>query len=389
MSEPAVPVGSTEPPSAASPTPSPLLARHGAVAASGSDAGVAWHYGDPTAEQRALESGGAVVDQSHVGVVTVTGPDRLSWLHSLTSQQLAGLAPRTSTETLVLSPHGHVEHAAGVVDDGATTWLLTETAPALAAWLDSMRFMLRVEVADVSAQWAAVGEPVDAEGAEGEPVTWRDPWPRTAAGGTRYGPPDAEHPGLERPWRLVLVPRAALATEVERREAAGWRLAGTWATEALRVAAWRPRAALEVDHRTIPHELDWLRTAVHLAKGCYRGQETVARVHNLGRPPRRIVMLHLDGSGHVLPEPGAAVSLDGREVGRLTTAARHHLLGPVGLAVLKRSVPGDAELLVGLEPGRGADVAAAQELVVPAEGLSVDRPAPRPSLPGLLPPPRH
>ncbi|MHB1492040.1 MAG: YgfZ/GcvT domain-containing protein, partial [Cellulomonas sp.] len=126
---------------------SPLLSRRGAVAAAGPDDGVAWHYGDPTAEQRALAQGGAVVDLSHRGVVRVTGPDRLSWLNSITSQDLTELAPRTSTETLVLSPQGHIEHAAGVVDDGESTWLLTEgsDAPALAAWLDRMRFMLRVE----------------------------------------------------------------------------------------------------------------------------------------------------------------------------------------------------------------------------------------------------
>jgi len=141
---------------------SPLLSRHGAVAASGPDAGIAWHYGDPTAEQRALSRGGAVVDQSHLGIVRVAGPDRLKWLHSITSQQLEGLAPRTSTELLVLSPQGHIEHAAGVVDDGEATWLITEreSAPGLAGWLDRMRFTLRVEVADVTDEWAAIGEPM-------------------------------------------------------------------------------------------------------------------------------------------------------------------------------------------------------------------------------------
>lgn len=363
---------------------SPLLARHGAVAATGPDEGVAWHYGDPTAEQRALARGAAVVDQSHLGVVTVTGPDRLTWLHSITSQDLSGLAPRTSTETLVLSPHGHVEHAAGVVDDGTTTWLVTEgpSAPLLATWLDSMRFMMRVEVTDVSDRWAALGEAVGAEGADGEAVTWRDPWPGVRPGGTRYGPPSDEHPGAERAWRLVLVPRDELEAAVRVREAAGWRLAGTWASEAARVAAWRPRST-EVDHRTVPHELDWLRTAVHLHKGCYRGQETIARVHNLGRPPRRLVMLHLDGSGHLLPVAGAEVALAGRTVGAVTSVARHHELGPVALAVVKRSADVTAELLVACD---GGDVAASQEVVVPGEGVSVDRPAPRPPVArGLAP----
>ncbi|MBE9927861.1 folate-binding protein YgfZ [Cellulosimicrobium cellulans] len=344
--------------------------------ATGPDEGVAWHYGDPTGEQRALRTGGAVVDQSHLGVVTVTGPDRLSWLHSITSQDLTDLAPRTSTELLVLSPQGHVEHAASVVDDGTTTWLVTERSHAadLAAWLDRMKFMLRVEIADATDEWAALGEPVDAEGAEDEPVTWRDPWPRVLAGGTRYGPPEDEHPGRERPWRLVLVPRAELSDAVAAREAAGWRLVGTWASEAARVEAWRPRLATEIDHRSIPHETDWLRTAVHLHKGCYRGQETIARVHNLGRPPRRVVMLHLDGSGHLLPAPGAEVTLDGRAVGAVTSVARHHELGPIALAVLKRSAPVDAELLVDCD---GGAISAAQEVVVPGEGVSVDRPAAR------------
>ncbi len=363
---------------------SPLLARSGAVAASGPDEGVAWHYGDPTGEQRALEAGGAVVDQSHLGVVSVEGPDRLTWLHAITSQHLERLAPHVSTETLVLSPHGHVEHAAAVVDDGSTTWLITETAPALAAWLDSMRFTRRVEVADVTDRWAALGEAVAQDGVDGESPTWHDPWPTTAPGSTRYGPADAEHPGRDRAWRLVLVPRDRLAAEIATREQAGWRLAGTWATEALRVEAWRPRAATEVDHRTIPHELDWLRTAVHLDKGCYRGQETIARVHNMGRPPRRLAMLHLDGSGHLVPRPGAPVRVEEREVGHVTTVARHHVLGPVALAVLKRSAPTDAELLVDCE---GGAVAAGQEVVVPAEGVSTDRPAPRPRI-GLPPPGR-
>ncbi len=363
---------------------SPLLSLRGAVAGSGVDAGVAWHYGDPVAEQRALERGRAVVDQSHLGVVRVSGPDRLSWLNSISSQALDGLAPSRSTETLVLSPQGHVEHAAGVVDDGEATWLITETAPGLAAWLTSMRFMLRVDVADVTDEWAALGEPSSDEGVAGGPVVWRDPWPRVAAGGTRYGPPDDEHPGIERAWRLVLVPRAALADEVAARRSSGATLAGTWASEALRVAAWRPRAVLEVDHRTIPHELDWLRTAVHLDKGCYRGQETVARVHNLGRPPRRLVMLHLDGYAEVLPGNGAAVRLaDGAEVGHVTSAARHHELGPVALAVVRRSVPVDAVLTVDDESG---PVAAGQEVIVAAEGQTPDRPPARgPLTPGLRP----
>ena len=364
--EPVEPVGPAAPVGPAS----PLLGRPGAVAAESLDAGVAWHYGDPTREQRGLADGTAVTDLSHRGVLWLTGPDRLSWLHSLTTQHLLALPAGSSAETLVLSPHGHVEHALHLVDDGAAAWITVEpgTAAALAGWLDRMRFMLRVEVADVGADWAAVGlvaaagqapstsggEAVAAAlGGPGLPPSWQDPWPAVVPGSVSYAAvPDAEHPGTERPWREVLVPRAELAERLRDVP-----LAGSWASEALRVAAWRPRLGAETDHRTIPHEVDWLRTAVHLAKGCYRGQETVARVHNLGKPPRRLVLLHVDGSEHLLPAPGDDVVLGERVVGRVTTAARHHELGPVALALVKRSTPVDAVLAV-------AGLAAAQEVVV-------------------------
>ena len=360
---------------------SPLLARPGAVPAEGPDAGVAWHYGDPTAEQRALDTGRAVVDQSHLGIVTVTGPDRLTWLNSLSSQEVASLAPGVSTELMILSPQGRIEHVAGAVDDGETTWLITETAAGLAAHLDRMRFMLRVEVADATDHWAAIAEPVAAPTADF--VTWVDPWPHIASGGTSYAPAGAT-PGEARPWRLVLVPRGDLEAEVDARLAAGATLAGTWATEALRIAAHRPRAVTEVDETSLPHELDWLRTAVHLHKGCYRGQETVAKVHNVGRPPRRLTMLHLDGSGADLPSLGAAVTLPGSDapVGRVTSVSRHHELGPIALAVLKRSTDPSATLMV---VGDDGPIDASQELIVNADGFSADRPPkPGPTTKGLL-----
>lgn len=299
------PTQSTDPTPKASGPGSPLLRAPGAVAGEGLDAPVAAHYGDPLREQRLLAEGLAVVDLSHRPVLTVTGPDRLSWLHSLTTQMLLGLPARESRETLVLSPKGHVEHDLHVVDDGETTWVTTEPGAAgpLLAWLDSMRFMLRVEVADVSHEHAVLGEPYAAESLPGEPLAWRDPWPDLvgATGDTAaYGPLEG-HPGTGRAWRELIVPRADLVAAVGDRP-----LAGSWAAEALRIAAWRPRLGYETDHRTLVHEVDWLRSAVHLHKGCYRGQETVARVHNLGRPPRRLVFLHLDGSGHLLPDRGVS-----------------------------------------------------------------------------------
>ncbi|QFG69550.1 YgfZ/GcvT domain-containing protein [Ornithinimicrobium pratense] len=349
---------------------STLLDRPGAVDGSGIDAGVAAHYGNPHREQRLLQEGLAVVDLSHRGVVTITGPDRLNWLHSLTTQHLTDLPPRTGVETLILSPKGHVEHALHVVDDGTTTWLTTEpgAAEVVSGWLDSMRFMLRVEVADVSSEYAVLGEPIAAESVEGEPLAWVDPWPRTVGDTHAYGPQGEAHPGHGRAWRELIVPRSDLEAAVGDRP-----LAGTWAAEALRVAAWRPRGDVDTDHRSIPHELDWLRTAVHLQKGCYRGQETVARVKNLGRPPRRVVFLHLDGSGHVSPEPGTELvpSDGGRAVGTLRSVARHYEDGPIALALVKFTTDPSAVLLAG-------DVSASQTTIVP---VSAERPAQRPRIP--------
>lgn len=306
------------------------------------DSGVPWHYGDPFAEQRGLAGGRGAVDVSHRGVVTVTGPDRLDWLHSLTTQYL--LALQGSTTALILSPHGHVEHELHLVDDGTTTWITVEpgTQGALAAYLDSMRFMLRVDVADVTADYGVVWEPVR------EPDATAPTWlispefagvGRSDAGSDRGG--DAtkyvdHRPALLR-GREVIVPRAA----VRDRVAASGAPAGTWALEALRVAAGVPRLGFETDHRTLPHEVGWIGPAVHLAKGCYRGQEAVARVHNLGRPPRRLVLLHLDGSDDILPAHGDPVVQGEREVGWVASPVQHYELGPIATAVIKARASDD------------------------------------------------
>jgi len=301
---------------------SPLLQSPGAVDGEGIDSGVAAHYGDPLREQKVLLSGGGFVDLSHRDVIRVDGADRLGWLHSLTTQQLEGLQPSTWVTTLVLSPQGRVEHALTGYDDGTSFWAHVgpgEAAP-LVAWLDSMRFMMRVEVHDVTEEWAVIARTPDT---------------------------------------VELVRRTDLETSVSGS------LCGSWAHEALRIARGEPRLGLDTDFRTIPNEVGWIGSAVHLDKGCYRGQETVARVHNLGRPPRRLVMLHLDGSVDRLPAGKDEVHQDGRSVGFVGSTARHFELGPIALAVVKRSVPVDVPLTTD-------GIAAAQEAVVdPEVGLHI------------------
>ena len=308
-------------------TPSPLLDLPGAVAGNGVDAPVAAHYGSFNAEQRTLESGEGFVDLSHRDVLRIEGPDRLTWLHSLTTQYFLDLAPRVWTDALVLSPQGHVEHAFSGYDDGEAFVAHTEPGAAapLLEFLERMKFMTRVELSDVSDTVA---------------VTWR-----ASSTGTTY----------------ELVPREQLTTYA----AAAGPACGMWAFEALRIARGEPRHLIDTDTRTIPNEAGWVGPAVHLDKGCYRGQETVARVHTLGRPPRRLTLLHLDGTENRLPEQGAELRNGEKVVGFVGSSARHHELGPIALAMVKRNVPLEATLEVDSMP-------AAQEMVVdPEVGLHV------------------
>jgi folate-binding protein YgfZ len=317
---------------------SPLLSLPGAVPAEGVDEGVAAHYGDLFREQRALADGAGFVDLSHRGVVAVTGEDRLAWLHLLLTQHVSDLPVGEATEALILSAHGHIEHALYLVDDGTTVWAHVEpgTQEALIAYLESMKFFYRVEVTDRTADFAVVSLPAGSIAEVPQGVVVRE---------TAYG-------------RDLFLPRADLESFAEQAGPA----AGLLAHEALRVEHHRPRVGFETDHRTIPHELGWIGSAVHLQKGCYRGQETVARVQNLGKPPRRLVFLHLDGSDVHLPVHGTEIRVadegpDGRKIGFVTTSVRHHELGPIALALVKRNVPLEARLLAG-------ETAAAQEAVV-------------------------
>ena len=305
---------------------SPLLSLPGAVGGAGIDAPVAVHYGSLYGEQKILEADDGFVDLSHHDVLRVSGPDRLQWLHDLTTQYFLDLEPKTWTQGLVLSPQGHVEHAFAGADDGETFTAVTEpgAAAGLVEFLDRMRFMSRVEVAEVTPELALAYRPTV---------------------------------GHE------LVPRDQLAAYAE---AAG-PACGLWAYEALRIARGEPRLGLDTDERTIPNEVGWIGTAVHMDKGCYRGQETVARVHNLGRPPRRLTLLHLDGSENRLPAIGSELRSGEKAVGFVGTSARHHELGPIALALVKRNVPLDAQLEVDGLP-------AAQEVLVdPEVGLHFRR----------------
>lgn len=363
----------------------------------GLDEAVPWHYGSLSEEQLALWRGWGVTDLSHLGVVTVSGPDRLSWLTTLSTQVLTDLNPFDSGEALLLDPHGRIRHHLRVCDDGQRTWLITEAGRSgeLGEFLESMRFMLRVEVTlpeDTAVLGVAHRQPLEWQ-QFGALAVWQDPWPAQLPQGASYCAVDQKaHPTFGATHTLLVVKRdaleetgqgvlAQLAKATPAPAEAGWELdgprwAGMAAWEALRVAAWRPRLGYEVDDKALPHELDWLRTAVHLNKGCYCGQEAVARIINLGKPPRRLVALDLDGFSGEQPPVGAGVFAGERQIGKITSVAYHFELGPIALALVRRAAPaGQWQVQVGEQ---GELVSAGVQEVVRADGRSDHSPSQRP-----------
>jgi folate-binding protein YgfZ len=291
----------------------------------GPDKGAVWHFGDPVKEQRALEAGTAWADLSHHEVISLSGPERLTWLHLLTTQDHENLLAGQWQHALILDPNGRIEHQFFLVDDGETTWIVVNPGRSaeLVSHLEKMKFRAQVEIKNATAEYAVL----------------RAPGKMDEIGGP-----------------YALVPRAELSNMVETFNSVATQV-GTWALDAMRVAAGLPRIGFETDHKSIPNELGLLNSAVHLNKGCYRGQETVAKINNLGNPPRRLVMLHLDGTEVNFPKVGTPVENDGVVVGFLGTVARHHELGPIALAVVKRNTPIDATLSV-------SGIPAAQEEIV-------------------------
>lgn len=315
--------------------------------------------GDVFHHQRLLLAGDGVVDCSSRELLTVTGPDRLIWLNSLITQKVDDLTPGLTKESMVLSANGKIEYPFLMTDNGATTFLLIELGlgEPLCTWLQSMVFRMDAQVA-LTSGYQVLGflTNVNQEAKLGPAIIeFVDPWPSVGEGSIGY----ASEPHLGALWSLtyrvydhdakvqldplVLVPESSLT--------------------GLMIAAARPTMA-EVDDKSLPHELDWMRTSLHLEKGCYRGQESVAKVHNLGHPPRRLTLLHLDGSESTLPDPGDTVFIGDKAVGVITRAAWHYELGPIALALLKRSASLEAPLSVEHE---ATLIPATGEVIVPPD----------------------
>ncbi|WP_370330397.1 folate-binding protein YgfZ [Mycolicibacterium hippocampi] len=313
----------------------------------GPDAGAIWHYGDPLGEQRAAAEGAVLIDRSHRAVLALTGAERKSWLHNLTTQHVSELPEGVVTQNLSLDGQGRVEDHWLQTELDSLTVLDTEPwrAEPLLTYLRRMVFWADVTVEPADLAVLSLLGP----GLADTPVLEALGLTGLPAEGTAAAL--AEGGFVRRLWGPgvevdVVVPRSQVTGWRDRLLAAGVRPAGVWAYEAHRVAERRPRLGVDTDERTIPHEVGWIGPAVHLDKGCYRGQETVARVHNLGKPPRMLVLLHLDGDGD-RPVPGDPLQAGGRTVGRLGTVVDHVDDGVIALALVKRGLPADTELITG------------------------------------------
>jgi folate-binding protein YgfZ len=346
--------------------------------ASSPDAGATWHYGDPLGEQRAALTDAVAIDRSHRGVITLTGPERLSWLHNISSQHVANLADGATVENLSLDGQGRVEDHWIQTELRGVSFLDTEPwrAEPLLAYLKRMVFWADVvpDAADhgiLSLLGPALADEkvLDTLGLDALPDELIAA-PLAGGGFLRRMPTHPDGPAIALD---AVVPSEGLAAWRERLEAAGIRPAGVWTYEAHRVAGLRPSLGVDTDERTIPHEVGWIGTAVHLDKGCYRGQETVARVQNLGKSPRMLVLTHLDGSVS-RPATGSPLLAGGRTVGRLGTVVDHVDLGPVALALVKRGLAADTPLTASSEDAEVA-VRIDPDTVPTADGVGAGRAA--------------
>lgn len=311
------------------------------------------HFGNPLLEQRKLIEKKAFVRRVDHRVIEVTGPDTLSWLHSLTSQNIQNLKPGESTESLLLSPNGHIEQQLKLIitETGALVIVHKDKVEALVDWLQKMRFRSKVEIVnrDELKVFGSFAELRDLG------PTWVDPWSLPAPASVSYNPERKEFF-----WNELVASRAP---DLEP--------AGLMAYHSLRIAAGRPEIT-DVDERSLPHEFDWLNSAVHLSKGCYRGQESVAKVHNLGHPPRRLVILNLE-QGDIIANRGDDVSYQQKPVGKVLAAALHYEQGSIALALLNRNTP---YLDLQVQSGETL-IAATQTVLVPHDaGKAANLPRP-------------
>ena len=317
------------------------------------DAGAVWHYGDPFGEQRAAKNNSVIIDRSHSNILLITGKDRRYWLNSISSQYVSDLSNSMVTENLILSHHGHIENHWTQTELDKTIYLKTEPwkGTHLLNYLNKMIFWADIRVRFANMSVLSLLGPGIADSSVLKAIGIEKLPNKSKALQLSKG-------GLV--WRLpgknirldIIVPRNMSVEYIKKITKTGVRPAGIWTYESIRVESKYPRLNLDADKRTIPHELNWIgiagRGAVHINKGCYKGQETVARVHNLGKSPRMLVILHLAVNANEYPTSGDLIKAKNYIVGRIGTVVEHFLYGPIALALIKTGIHPDTQLFTGV-----------------------------------------
>lgn len=304
-------------------------------------------YGDPVSEYESLRTDAAVVDRSVGGAVRVLGRDARSFLDSLVSQDLAGVADGDGVHSLLLQPMGKLTADFRLLQlGGEELWLDTDVGVGelLAAGLNRFRIRVQVEVFDATPDHgritvrgpnapARVGEVlgVTVPDTQHSHVGWQ---------GARVVRADwVASPGVD-----VVGPREAVEAAWDALTAAGLTRAGVTALDALRIESGVPRQGHELDETTIAQEAFLERDAVSFSKGCFLGQELVCRIDTRGHVNRLMRGVLVEGD-HV-PVVGAEVANEERIVGRVTSVARSPRFGVIALAMMRREVEPPAPIVV-------------------------------------------
>jgi folate-binding protein YgfZ len=293
-------------------------------------------------------SGVVAVRRRELGVLELEGADVLRYLHSVSSQHTADLRPGDATRALLLSRKGKIEFAfrMAVLEGGALLDTELEAAGALADRLARFVFRYDVKVRD--------GREGTGDGIAAVSLLGRGAAAALDAAGLPDPPagPDRVTPGdglvVYRTELGVDLVGAAAASAAVALEVARVAQAPLEAWELARVERGVPRWGAELTDDVLAEEAGLLGSYVHLDKGCYPGQETVARVHNRGQVQRRLAGLRFDDSGAEPPQPRTdLLTEDGRRAGQVRSVVRHPRLGPIGLAYVRGMVATGARVLAG------------------------------------------
>jgi folate-binding protein YgfZ len=309
------------------------------------------------AQYRQLREGAGLLDRAERASLEVSGPDALEYLQGQVTNDVLALEPGTGCYAALLNPKGRILADMRVLARSREElWLDVEGSAAATALADLRMYKIgrRVEVADRAGERAIlslIGPRADAVAPKAPPAE-------------EHSFVEVEHQGapvlaIRTNVGIDLVTAADSANAVrEAVLAAGAQPVSLEAAEIVRIESGRPRHGVDMSDDNLPAELGIVERAVSFTKGCYVGQEPVARMHYKGHPNRHLRGLRLSEPAG----PGTGLTRDDKDVGRVTSATISPALGPIALALVRR------EIAPGEEISAGADGATAHVVELPFQG---------------------